>query len=150
MVDVVSLLNTEIHKVQDPWPGKKELHAANHVAMSSTKNISYFWVVSPTESSRIMGLKGIHSPEALKCQGSLSFCPWCRKEGQNEGTMVNHLHTGHYHLGLVCKRCLQYFTISSNMMQCHVQGCQPTHVCDDSPSDEEPDVRNGGDGNKSR
>ena len=75
-----SLLKTKIHQVQDPWPGKKELCAANCAAMSSAKDIFYFWVVSPTESSNIMGLKGIHSPEALKCQGGLSFCPWCGKE----------------------------------------------------------------------
>ena len=35
-------------------------------------------------------------------------------------------------------------------MQCHVQGCQPTYACDESPNDEEPDARNGGDGNKSK
>ena len=106
MADIVSLLNTKIHQVQDLWPGKKELHAANHAAMSSAKYICYFWVVSPTESPKIMGLKGIHSPEALKHQGGLCFCPWCGKEGQNEGTVVYHLCTGHYCLGLVCKRCL--------------------------------------------
>ena len=37
----------------------------------------------------------------------LPFCqyasyPWCRKEGQNEGTIVNHLWTTHYRLGLAC------------------------------------------------
>ena len=39
MVDAVSLLSTEIHQVQDPWPGKKELHTANHAAVSSAKDI---------------------------------------------------------------------------------------------------------------
>ena len=96
------------------------------------------------------GPEGDTFPKVLKHQGGLSFCPWCGKEGHNEGTVVNYLCTGHYHLGLVCERCLWYFTTSSNMMQCHVQGCQPTHAHDDSPSDEEPAARNGGDGNKSR
>ena len=116
MVDVVSLLNTEVHQVQDPWPGKKELHAANHAAISSAKDICYFQVVSPMESPKIMGLKGIHFPEALRHQGGLAFCPWCGKEGQNEGTVVNHLCTGHYCLGLICKRCLLFFTTNSNTM----------------------------------
>ena len=109
MVDVVSLLNMEIYLVQDLWPGKKELHAANCAAISSAKEICYFWMVSPMESPKIMGLKGIHHT-------SLSFYPWCGKEGQKEGTVVNHLHTGHYHLGLICKRCLLFFTSNSNTM----------------------------------
>ena len=77
MADIVSLLNTEIHQVQDPWPGKKELCTANHAAMSSTKDICCFQVVSLTESP-----KGIHSPEALKCQGGLSFCPGVGRRGR--------------------------------------------------------------------
>ena len=54
---------------------KKELHAANCAAMISAKDICYFPVVSPTGSPKIIGLKGIHSPEALKHQSGLSFCP---------------------------------------------------------------------------
>ena len=91
-----------------------------------------------------MGLKGVHFPEALRHHGSLSFCPWCGEEGQNEGTVVNHLHTGDYHLGLICERCLLFF----NAMQCHVQGCEPTHPNEGTSDDEELGARNGGDGNK--
>ena len=42
---------------------------------------------------------------------------------------MNHLCTGHYCLGLVCKRCLLYFTTMSDKMQHHTQGypCTPTH-----------------------
>ena len=82
-----------------------------------------------------MGLKGIHSPEALKYQSGLSFCPWCRKEGQNEGTMVNHLCTGHYCLRLVCEQCLQHFMTSSGRMSCHSQNCKFMHVHNDEESD---------------
>ena len=38
-----------------------------------------------------MGLMGIHNPDALCHFGGVSYCPWCGKEGQNKGTMVNHL-----------------------------------------------------------
>ena len=82
-----------------------------------------------------MGLKGIQSPEALKCQAGLSFCPWCGKEGQNEATMVNHLCTRHYCLRLVCERCLQHFTTSSDRMLHHLQGCKSMHVHDDKELD---------------
>ena len=32
---------------------------------------------------------------------------------QNEGTVVNHLQSTHYHLGLICSCCLDYFTTSA-------------------------------------
>ena len=48
-----------------------------------------------------MGLEGIHLPKTLRWQSSFSFSPWCGKEGQNEGMVVNHL-LMHLHLGLIC------------------------------------------------
>ena len=60
---------------------------------------------------------------------------WCGKEGQNEGTMVNHLHTGHYYIRLVCEWCLQHFTTSSDMMWCHLQSYEFAHVCDNDKLD---------------
>ena len=36
---------------------------------------------------------------------ALTLCPWCGKESQNEGTVVNHLWTVHYRLDLVCDKC---------------------------------------------
>ena len=131
MAKMVGLIGTKIHPVQDKWQGKKELH----MAKGSAKNLCYFWVVSPIKCPKIMDIKGIHSPEALKCQAGLSFCPWCGKEGRNKGTMVNHLHTEHYHLGLVCKRCLQHFMTSSDRMQYHSQGCESMYVCNDKELD---------------
>ena len=134
LAEMAGLLDTEIHQVQ----GKKELSTANCMARGSAKDLHYFQMVSPMESPKIMGLKGIHSPEALKHLIGLSFCPWCRKEGQNEGTMVNHLHTRHYCLRLICEQCLLYFITSSDAMWCHAQGCQSMHVCN-GKLDEESD-----------
>ena len=106
------------------------------MARGSAKDLHYFWVVSPLESPKIMGLKGIHSPEALKHQASLLFCPWCGKEGKNECTVVNHLHTSHDHLRLICKRCLLYFMTTSDIMQHHEQGCQSMHFSKGKPDEE--------------
>ena len=61
------------------WTGQKDFWATYWVAKSSPRDICFFWVVSLTESPKIMGLKGIHSPEALKWLADLSFCPWCGK-----------------------------------------------------------------------
>ena len=71
------------------WPEGPLGH--HQVAKSSPKDICFFWLVPSTESPKIMGLKWIHSPKALKWWAGLSFCPLCGNEGQNEGTMVNHL-----------------------------------------------------------
>ena len=58
--------------------------------------------VSTKESPKVMGLKGIHDPEALWHFTGFTYCPWCGKDSQNEGTIVNHLRMVHYKLGLVC------------------------------------------------
>ena len=86
---------------------------------------------------KIIGLKGMHSPEALCQQAGLSFCPWCGKEGQNEDTIVNHLWISHYHLGLVCSHCLKYFTICADTMCCHSQLCNWTSAGIDDDDDQE-------------
>ena len=57
------------------------------------------------ESPKVMGLMGIHDPDALQCYAGYTYCPWCGKEGQNEVTMVNHLRMTYYRLGLVCDWC---------------------------------------------
>ena len=82
MAEAVGLMNTNIYQVQDPWQGKKELWAANHTVRSSVKDLQYFQMVSPTKSPKIMGLKRINSPEALKWWSGLLFCSWCGKEGR--------------------------------------------------------------------
>ena len=97
-----------------------------------------------------MGLKGIPSPKALEWWAGLLFCPWCGKEGQNEGTVVNHLRTSHYHLGLICGWCLKYFMTSSNTMWCHSQGCLSAHIHgggNNNDHEEESDDGNGKDDN---
>ena len=90
MVWDTNLLHSEIHKVQEVWTSQRGLKAAKHAVQTSPKDIHFFHVVSLNESSNIMGLKGVHSPEALHWQGGHSFCPWCKKKGQNEGTVMNH------------------------------------------------------------
>ena len=91
MADSAGHLKSDIYEVQDAWTGQKNLRTTNYAAKASQKNIQFFCMVTPTESPSIMGLEGIHSPEALCRWGGWSYCLWCAKEGQNEGTVVNHL-----------------------------------------------------------
>ena len=86
-----NLLGTSIYEIQSSWTGPKELKQANYALQSLPKGLKFLHVVPPSESPKVMGLMGIHDPDALCCFSDMTYCPWCRKEGQNEGTMVNQL-----------------------------------------------------------
>ena len=101
MEDSTGLLELDIYEILDAWTGCKDLCTTSHTVKASQKNIQFFHMVTPTELPSIIGLEGIHSPKALHRQGGCLYCLWCARGGKNEGTMVNHFQTVHYHLGLV-------------------------------------------------
>ena len=111
------------------WTERPQVYPSCNEEFSQGSSI--FHLASPLESPKVMGLKGIHHPNALCHHTGLSYCPWCRKEGKNGGTVVNHLQTMHYKLGLVCSGCLHLPMTTSKAMWHHGQPC--TH----SDADEE-------------
>ena len=115
------LLGTSIYETQSPWTGQEELKKANYILLSLPKGLKFLRAVPPSESPKVMGLMGIHDPNALHQFGSVTNCPWCGKEGQNKGTVVNHLQTTHYRLGLVCDRCYSCLSTTSDTLHCHGQ-----------------------------
>ena len=95
--------------------------------MTLQKGLKFFRVVPPSESPKVMGLTGIHNPDMLCHFNGVTHCPWCRKVGQNEGTVINHLQTVHYKLGLVCKKCFGCPSITSETICHHSQkSCPPS------------------------
>ena len=86
-----NLLGTSIREIQASWTGPKELKQVNYALQSLPKGLMFLCAVPPSKSPKVMGLMGIHDPNALCHFGGITYCPWCGKEGQNEGTMVNHL-----------------------------------------------------------
>ena len=102
MATSIKLLGTSIYEIQASWMGPDELKEVNYALRSLLEGLKFLCVVPPSESSKVMVLVGIHDPDALHCFSGVTYCPWCGKEGQNEGTMVNHLWMVHYRLGLVC------------------------------------------------
>ena len=118
------LLGESIHEIRRSWDGPEELKHANCVLQSLPKGLKFLRVVSTKESPKVMGLKGIHDPDALWHFASYTYCPWCRKDGQNEGTIVNHLRTVYYRLGLICNQCFCCPTVTSDTLWQH--GC---HTC---------------------
>ena len=95
MAESANLLGTAIHEIQAVWMGPDELWKANYALRSLPKGPKFLNVVPPTGSPKVMGLVGIHNPDSLHHFNGLTHCPWCGKEDQNEGTVVNHLQTGH-------------------------------------------------------
>ena len=115
------LLGISIFKIQAVWSGLDELKQTNYALRSLPKGLKFFHVVPPSKSPKVMGLAGIHDPDTLHCFNSMAHCPWCGKEDQNEGTVVNHLQIVHYRLGLVCNKCYDCPMTSSDSLHHHSQ-----------------------------
>ena len=124
MADSAGLLDSDIYKVQDTWTGQKELHATNHADKASQRDIEFSCMVMPTKSQSIMGLKGIHYPEALHWWGGHSYCPWCAKEGQNEGTIINHSEQYTITWAWYVPFCMDFFAMSVDTMRKHMPFCK--------------------------
>ena len=125
MIESASLLGSEIYEIQETWTGRHELEYANYALKILPKGLMFFCPVSPSESLKVIVLTSIHHPDALHCLNGVTHCLWCGKKGQNEGTIINHLWTVHYKLGLVCKKCFCCPSIISKAIQCHGQkNCQ--------------------------
>ena len=69
------------------------------------------------------------------------------EEGQKEGRVVNHLQTMHYHLGLICANCLNFFTTSSDTMWQHTLVCKSMATSDRNGNKEESPPEYEGDDN---
>ena len=127
MIETAGLLGSAIYEITEAWTGQDELQQANYMLMTLPKGLNFFRVVSPSESPKVMGLTGIHNPDVLCYFNGMTHYPWCGKEGQNKGTIINHLWTVHYKLGLMCEKCFSCPSITLEACHCHSQkSCQPS------------------------
>ena len=127
MIVATDLLGSSIYKIRETRVGQDELHQVNYALRTLPKGLKFLQAVPPSDSPKVMGLMGIHDPNALCHFSRVTHCPWCSKVGQNEGTVFNHLWTIHYRLGLVCKKCHGCLTTLSESICCHGwKGCQPS------------------------
>ena len=124
LAEGADLLGKSPYELQPSWEGPEELKHANYSLQSLPKGLRFLRGVPDMESPKIMGLKGIHNPDAPQHFVGCTYCPCCGKEEQNEGTMVNHLRTVHYRLGIVCNLCCSCPTVMSDTLHWH--GC---HSC---------------------
>ena len=91
MAGTTGLIGSAIYEIKEVWTGQDELWHTNYALRTLPKGLKFFRAVSPSESPKVMGLMGIHNLDMLHHLNRLTHCPWCGREGQNEGTIVNHL-----------------------------------------------------------
>ena len=65
MAKSTELLGTSIHEIQAVWMGPDELRQANYALRSLPKDLKFLHVVPTFESPKVIGLVGIHDPDAL-------------------------------------------------------------------------------------
>ena len=91
MAETAKLLGLAIYEIREVWKGLDELQQANYALRTLLKGLKFLRAVPPLESPKFIGLMGIHDLDALYLFNRMTHCPWCGKEGQNEGTIINHL-----------------------------------------------------------
>ena len=69
-----SLLGTAVYEMQTSWTGPEELKQANYTLQSLPKGLKFLRVVPTSESPKVMGLVGIHDPDALWHFASFTYC----------------------------------------------------------------------------
>ena len=121
MIEAAGLLASTIYKIRAVWTGWDELWQGNYALRTLPKGLKFFSTVSLSKSPKVMGLMGIHHLDMLCCFNGITHCPWCGKEGQNEGTIIKHLQRVHYKLGLMCEKCFGCPSIMSEAIHCHGQ-----------------------------
>ena len=119
MIKSAGLLSSKIYEIKETWTGQRELQYTNYALRTLPKGLKFFHPVSPSESPKVMDLTSIHHPDALHHFNGVTHCPWCGKEGQNKGTVINHLLMMHYTLGLVCEKCFHCPLVTSKAIKCH-------------------------------
>ena len=127
MAKTAELLGSGIYEIKEVRPGLGKLQQANYMLRTLPKGLKFLRAVPPSTSPKVMDLTGIHDWDALCHFNGVTHCSWCRKEGQNEGTVINHLQRVHYRLGLVCKKCFGCPSTSLETLHHHSQkDCQPS------------------------
>ena len=73
------------------WTRPEELKQANYALQSLPKGLRFLRAVPALESPKVMGLMGIHNPNALWCYAGYTYWSLVWEGGAKWGTMVNHL-----------------------------------------------------------
>ena len=71
-VRLTGLLGLAIYEIQEVWKGPDELQQAYYALRSLPKGLKFLQAVPPSESPKVMGLVGIHDPDAL-CTASMAW-----------------------------------------------------------------------------
>ena len=75
MAETTKLLGSAIYKIKEVWKGPDELQQANYALRSLPKGLKFLRTVPPLGPPKVMGLVGIHDPDALHHFNGMTHCP---------------------------------------------------------------------------
>ena len=67
--------------------GQSKLQYANDALRALLYGLQFFHPISPSELPKVMGLTGIHNPDALRHFNGLIFCPCAEKRDRMRGLL---------------------------------------------------------------
>ena len=79
------LLGTAIYEIQSSWTGPEVLKQANYTLQSLPKGLKFLSAVPASEPPKVMGLVGIHDPDALWHFASFTYCPGAERRVKMKG-----------------------------------------------------------------
>ena len=85
MIMSAGLLSSQIYEIQEVWEGKSELQYTNDMLRALPIGLWFFHPISPSESPKVMGLAGVHNPEALHYFNGLIFVPGVGRRDRMRG-----------------------------------------------------------------
>ena len=81
MIVATELFGSAIYEIKKTWVGPDELQQVNYTLRTLPKGLKFLQAVPPLEFPKVMGLTGIHDPDALCHFYRVTHCPWCSKVG---------------------------------------------------------------------
>ena len=81
LAESASLLGEAIYKIQLSWTRPEELKQANYALQSLPKGLRFLRAVPTSESPKVMGLMGIHDPDALQHYAGYTYLPLVWERG---------------------------------------------------------------------
>ena len=93
MITSADLLESEIHEIQEVWDWMERPSGMPIMQWGVCQGSLIFPPCVPFGVAKGYGTKRDSSSWCTLPPMGLSYCPWCRKEGQNEGTVLNYLCT---------------------------------------------------------
>ena len=134
MAKSATLLGLAIYEIQEVWEGPDKLQQANYALRSLPKGLKFPKQYPHQSPLRLWDWFVYTTWKPFAALKAWLTAPGVGRRARvvdrgqgGQGTVVNHLRTVHYRLSLVCNKCYNYPSTSSDTLHCHNwQNCQPS------------------------